>query len=74
MVLSLNECLNSNTNNTYITGALEELIVIAMEERDFYEAFQYTKRISFLKIESSKLVELERLAEGVTFLMKKKYG
>lgn len=45
-----------------------------MKDKDFYEAFQYTKRISFLKIEHSKLGELSKLAEGVTFLMKKKYG
>lgn len=74
MLLCLNEALNVSSNTNFTIGALEELIVAAMEERDFYEAFQYTKRMSFLKIESKKLLELSRLAEGVTFLMKKKFG
>jgi hypothetical protein len=45
-----------------------------MKERDFYEAFTYLKRTHLLKVKSKPTDNLLKLAEGVTFLMKKKYA
>lgn len=45
-----------------------------MRERDFYEAFAYLKRTQMMKVKSKANDQLLKLAEGVTFLMKKKYA
>lgn len=45
-----------------------------MKERDFYEAFTYLKRTTLMKVKSKPTDNLLKLAEGVTFLMKKKYA
>lgn len=61
-------------NRKAVTQALEELIIGSLKQKDFYEAFEYSKRSSFMKISSKSTDTLYKLSEGLTFLMKKKFG
>jgi hypothetical protein len=45
-----------------------------MKQKDFYEAFEYSKRNNYIKIENKATLSLFKIAEAVTFEMKKKYG
>jgi hypothetical protein len=45
-----------------------------MKERDYYEAFSYLRRTQMVKVKSKPTDNLMKLAEGLTFLMKKKYA
>lgn len=45
-----------------------------MNNKDFYQAFEYSKRNAFLKIDNKATLCLFKIAEALTFLMKKKYG
>lgn len=45
-----------------------------MRERDFYESFAYLNRSQMMGVRSKVTDQLMRLSEGITFLMKKKYG
>lgn len=54
--------------------AIAEMAIYYMKERDFYEAFSYLKRTHLQKLKSRPTDNLLKLAEGLTFLMKKKYA
>ena len=53
---------------------MSELAIYYMKERDFYEAFSYLRRTNLMRIRSKPTDNLLKLAEGLTFLMKKKYA
>ena len=67
-----NELLSSHNSTPTYCEAIAELAIYHMRERDFYEAFAYLKRTQLLALKSNPTDQLLRLAEGVTFLMKKK--
>ncbi len=54
--------------------AIAESAIICMRERDFYESFAYLSRSQMMGVRSKVTDQLMRLSEGITFLMKKKYG
>jgi hypothetical protein len=66
--------LGKNCSSLIYSEAIAEAAIICMRERDFYEAFAYLKRTQMMKIKSKANDQLLRLAEGMTFLMKKKYA
>lgn len=73
-IIYFNEILGRNTNAKLYCEALTEISVYYMIQRDFYEAFAYLKRSHIVKVKHKNIDHLLKLAEGVTFLMKKKYG
>lgn len=73
-VIVYNELLSKNIHSRVYCEAIAEVSICYMKERDFYEAFTYLKRTHLLRVKSKPTDNLLRLAEGVTFLMKKKYA
>lgn len=73
-IMIYNELLGRNCTPPIYSIAIAEAAISCMKERDFYEAFAYLKRTQMMKIKSKVNDQLLRLAEGVTFLMKKKYA
>jgi tetratricopeptide (TPR) repeat protein len=73
-IILYNEILARSTDNKVFCEAVAEVAIHYMKERDFYEAFSYLKRTHLLKVRSRPTDSLLRLAEGLTFLMKKKYA
>ena len=69
-----NEMLSAHADPPTYCQALSEMAIHHMRERDFYEAFALLGRTTMLGIRSKPTNQLLRLAEGVTFLMKKKHA
>jgi len=44
-----------------------------MKQKDFYEAFEYSKRNVYLKIEGKVTLSLLKMVEAMTLLMKKNF-
>ena len=66
--------MGKNCSSKIFSEAVAEAAISCMRERDFYEAFAYLKRLQMANVRSKPTDQLMRLAEGVTFLMKKKYA
>jgi tetratricopeptide (TPR) repeat protein len=73
-VMLYNEILSRNASAQVYCEAIAELAIYYMRERDFYEAFAYLRRTQLMRVRSKPTDQLLKLAEGVTFLMKKKYA
>lgn len=74
-IVYYNEVLQRGSGKTYWKG-LAEVAIVEMQLRDFYESEGYLRRgkTKNEKDKMSSIDELSKLAEGVTFLMKKKFG
>jgi Tfp pilus assembly protein PilF len=72
--LYFSEAITENTSVKAVTKSIEELAILKIEQRDFYEAFEVLKRRQFLEdAETAFIDRLTKFVEGVIFLMKRKF-
>lgn len=67
------ECLKFNNSRIPVTKAMERLILIKIQQRDYYSAYHTVNRYRILNIETGLIRPYILFLEGVILIMKKKF-
>lgn len=72
-LLSFDQTLKLDNNASYVAKAVEEILKIRINEKDFYEAYHVVARADNLDINRQFVDDWKTFVEGTLLLMKKKY-
>ena len=71
-MLYLQECLKHDNDRVKLTSAVEAMIMIRIQEKDFYQAYHILNRTQNIDVNSDVIDEWRIFLEASLFLMKKK--
>ncbi len=71
-MLYLEECLKHDNDRVKLTSAVEAMIMIRIQEKDFYEAYHILNRTQNIDVNADVIDEWRIFLEASLFLMKKK--